>query len=74
MPVIPTFTPDGEKIRKLRIERGLSPTELATEIRRHPQTIRRIEGGRQSRVGELLISQIATALDTKVDKITVAAA
>lgn len=73
MPTVPTLTPAGAEIRKLRIQRGLSQAALARKIRRHPQTIRCIEDGRQSRASELLISQIAKALRADVEKITIAA-
>lgn len=65
-----TVTPDGKRIRELRLELGLKPDELAAQIRRHPQTIRRLERGAIETASETLIAQVARALKAKSSDIT----
>jgi DNA-binding XRE family transcriptional regulator len=73
MPLVTTLVPDGAEIKARRLELGLSPVELGKKIRRHSQTIRRIETGRQPVASELLMHQLARALGATVEDITKAA-
>ena len=70
MPQVPLLTADGPQIRARRLRAGLTAAELAGKIRRHPQTVRRLEAGRLTTVSETLIHQIAWALDVPADEIT----
>lgn len=70
MPLVPVLIPDGDEIRRRRLHLGLSPVDLGKKIRRHSQTIRRIETGRQRLASELLMHQIARALGADVADIT----
>jgi transcriptional regulator with XRE-family HTH domain len=55
-----TVTPDGERIRELRLRRGLTVIELAKRTRRGRATIHHLEAGRRG--SEVLIHQLALAL------------
>lgn len=68
MPQVRTVTPNGERIRALRLERGLSAVNLAQKMRCHRQTIHQVERGRTA--SEALIHQVALALEVPVDEIT----
>jgi ribosome-binding protein aMBF1 (putative translation factor) len=70
MPQVPLLTADGPEIRARRLRAGLTATELAGKIRRHPQTVRRLEAGRLTAVSETLIHQLAWALEVSADEIT----
>ena len=70
MPQVPCVIPDGDEIRARREELNLTPADFARTLRRHPQTIRRIESGRQAKVSRVLIRQIARALNTDAESIT----
>jgi transcriptional regulator with XRE-family HTH domain len=65
-----TVTPDGERIRELRLEAGLTPEQLGSAIGRHPQTIRKLERGAIKNASEILIAQLAKALSVKRADIT----
>lgn len=69
MPQVPTLRADGPAIRARRRALGLTATELAKKIRRHHQTIRRLEDGRRQAASVDLMHQIAWALDTSVDEL-----
>jgi len=69
MPPVRTVKPDGPKIRRLRIARGITVGGLAATIARHPQTVTNIEG--QSRAAShVLINQIANALGVDPAELT----
>lgn len=65
------LTPDGPKIRQLRIDRGITVTDLAKRIGRHRDTIWGVEGPKKWAMSEVLASQLATALSTPDERITV---
>lgn len=69
MPQVPVFTPDGDAIRARRLRLGLSASQLGRKLGRGPQTIHQIETGQQERVSDLLIHQIANALDAEVNEL-----
>lgn len=46
MPPTPTATPDGDKARELRLDKGLSIAEVARLINRHDSTVRQVESGK----------------------------
>lgn len=64
MPRVQVVTPDGERIKALRLELGLTPEQLAAKIApyRHGQTIRAIERGEKPTSLKLL-GQLAKALN-----------
>jgi DNA-binding XRE family transcriptional regulator len=70
MPQVRTLTPDGEAIRRSRLELGLTPEQLGAKIGRHPQTIRGLERGAIPKVSEILAHQLARALGKKVPDLT----
>ena len=72
MPQVRVLTPDGAEIRARRLSLGLTPEQLAQRLPgyTHPQTIRRLERGAIERAGELLIHQLAQALEADVEDIT----
>ena len=61
------LTPDGEKIRDLRVDHGLTAPELATQIRVHPETIRQWEKNRP--ISDVYASRLARALGVTVPDI-----
>ena len=70
MAQVPVLRADGPAIRARRRALGLTAAELARKIRRHHQTIRRLEAGRRQVASVDLMHQIAWALDTSVDELT----
>jgi transcriptional regulator with XRE-family HTH domain len=58
------LTPDGEKIRRLRVDRGLTTAELAAQVGRHPQSIRHSERG--GSISDVFASRLARALGISV--------
>ena len=56
----------GERVRRLRMGRGLSQTELATQVAMPLPNLNRIEHGRQSIYIERL-ADLAQALETTTD-------
>jgi hypothetical protein len=71
MSQVQTYTPLGEEIRRLRKGRGLSVDGLARKLRRHPNTIYKIEGGRLVRVSAAFIREMARELETEPGMIAV---
>jgi DNA-binding XRE family transcriptional regulator len=67
----PGLRPDGPKIRQLRIGRGITVTDLARQIGRHKDTIWGIEGEKKRAMSEVLASQLAGALSTPDEPVTV---
>lgn len=61
MPRVQTVTPDGERIRALRLEQGLSVEQLRKRVPCGRATIYHLEAGRQA-AGELLIHRLANVL------------
>ena len=61
------LTPDGEKIRSLRVDHGLTARELATQIRVHPDSISLWEKG--NRISDVYASRLARALGVTVPDI-----
>ena len=71
MPQVATVTPNRAAIRAARLELVLTPEELAQRMGgRHPSTIRGMENGRITKVGELLMHQLARALGKPVEELT----
>ena len=62
------LTPDGEKIRDLRVDHGLTAPELAAQIRVHPDSIALWEKG--NRISDVYASRLAKALGVTVGDIT----
>jgi transcriptional regulator with XRE-family HTH domain len=64
------LTPDGPEIRRLRVDRGLTVTELAVQIGYHPKSLSRIEcQGR--RLSDVYASRLAKALSIPDERVTV---
>ena len=59
-----TVTPDGERIRALRLEQGLSVAQLHKRVPCGRATIYRLEAGKPD-AGELLIHRLANVLGVK---------
>jgi DNA-binding XRE family transcriptional regulator len=70
MPQVPVVRPDGPEIQRRRLELGLSVEDVGRSIRRHGQTIRRIERDTVKPVSQLLIHQVARVLKCKASDIT----
>lgn len=64
------LTPDGPKIRKLRVDRGLTVVQLAEAVGRMPLTVRKIELY-SFRTSEVTASRIARALSLPAERVTV---
>ena len=59
---------DGPEIRRLRVERGLTQTELAVQVGYHPKSLSRVEcQGR--RISDVTASRLARALGVEVKDI-----
>lgn len=67
----PGLQPDGPKIRQLRIDRGITVTDLAKQIGRHRDTISGVEGEKKRPMSDVLASQLARALSTPDERITI---
>jgi DNA-binding XRE family transcriptional regulator len=67
----PGLRPDGPKIRQLRVDRGITVTDLAKRIGRHKDTIWGVEGEKKRAMSDVLASQLAKALSTPDDPVTV---
>ena len=67
MPPTPVVIANGERLKQLRKERGLTPEALAYKVAPHRsgQTIRRIERGGK-RTGVRFLGEIADALDVEL--------
>ena len=61
-------TPDGPKIKRLRVELGLTATEVAFRIRCDPQTVRRAE--RSQPTGAVFTGRIAQVLGVRLSDIS----
>ncbi len=72
MPQVRTLAPDGERIRALRLEQGLTVIDLCKRTRRSRATIYRLEAGTPA--SEVLIHQVANALSVRATEITQAEA
>jgi transcriptional regulator with XRE-family HTH domain len=64
----PGLTPDGPKIRGLRVGLGLTTAEVAARVRYDPQTIRRAERG--GSVSDVLVSRLARTLGVSMRDIS----
>lgn len=71
MPRPPGLRPDGPKIRQLRVDRGITVTDLARRIGRHKDTIWGIEGEKKRPMSDVLASQLARALSTPDERVTI---
>jgi DNA-binding XRE family transcriptional regulator len=67
----PGLPPDGPKIRQLRVDRGITVTDLAKRIGRHKDTIWGVEGEKKRPMSDVLASQLAKALSTPDERVTV---
>jgi len=61
------LTPDGTKIRSLRVDHGFTAVQLAAQIRVHPETIRQWEKDRP--ISDVYASRLARALGVTVPDI-----
>jgi transcriptional regulator with XRE-family HTH domain len=70
MPQVRTVTPDGERIRELRLGLGLSAdmVGIACATPRHGSTIRRLERGEHA--SEIVVAQVARVLQVRLSDIT----
>lgn len=59
----------GNQLRHMRLERGLSPEQLAAKVGLSGMTIRRLEDGRQKRVQPRTMFKVAKALDSTVGEL-----
>lgn len=74
MPIVSTFRVNGERLRALRVRRGLSLRQLAALCPpRHAQSIRKLETATGKPVSEVFAYQIANALGVEVTDITLPA-
>jgi transcriptional regulator with XRE-family HTH domain len=64
----PGLTPDGPKIKRLRVGHGWTTPQLAAQIGRHPESVRRAEGGRP--ISDVFASRLARALGVSMSDIT----
>lgn len=63
------LTPDGLKIRHLRVEAGLTARQLAAQIGLHPGTMVNVEG-QNRRISHVFASRLARALGVSMSDIT----
>jgi transcriptional regulator with XRE-family HTH domain len=61
------LTPDGTKIRSLRVDHGLTARQLAAQICVHPDSIGQWEKGRP--ISDVFASRLAKALGVEVGDI-----
>ncbi|HEX5567031.1 MAG TPA: helix-turn-helix transcriptional regulator [Streptomyces sp.] len=67
----PGLIPDGQKIRSLRVDQGVTLTEMALRIGYHPKNLSKVE--RQDKaLSDVIASRLAKALSTPDEPITVA--
>ena len=64
----PGLTPDGPKIRRLRVEHGLTAVQLGALTGFQAQSIRYAERG--GNIGDVFASRIARALGVRMSDIT----
>lgn len=69
MPRPPGIRVDGPKIRRIRIRRGITVTDLASRIGRARGSIWNIEA-QDAPVSEVFVNQLANALGVSVEDIT----
>lgn len=69
MPKVELVEQDGSKIRRLREGKGITLTDFAAGIRRHPKVISRIER-ELAQPSAVMINQIARALGVETSEIT----
>lgn len=62
-------TPDGPKIRRLRVEAGLTAAQLAAQIGLHPGTVINVEG-QNRRISHVFASRLARALGVSMSDIS----
>jgi transcriptional regulator with XRE-family HTH domain len=61
----PGLTPDGPKIRSLRVDQGVTLTELGLRIGYHPKNLSKVE--RQGKpLSDVIASRLAKALGVEV--------
>lgn len=63
------LTPDGPKIRRLRVDMGLTAAQLALRVGSHPKTVMAIEAGAR-RFSDVAASRIAKALGVRISDIS----
>lgn len=66
----PGIRPDGDEIRRLRVDRGFTATELGAKIGYSPYAVWAAERG--DGISDVLASRIAKALSTPDETVTVA--
>lgn len=64
----PGLTPDGPKIRRLRVHLGLTTGQVAERICFTPQTVRHSEKGR--RVSDVFVSRLSKVLGVSMSDIS----
>jgi DNA-binding XRE family transcriptional regulator len=67
----PGLTPDGAKIRRLRVGLGLSAAQLAPHVPLHPKTLMAIESTSRP-ISDVTASRIARALTAAGEPVTMA--
>ena len=63
------LTPDGPKIRRLRVQLGLTAAQLAPRIGCHPKSLLQIEANGR-RISDVSASRLARALGVSMSDIT----
>jgi transcriptional regulator with XRE-family HTH domain len=66
----PGLTPDGQKIRSLRVDQGVTLTELAIRIGYHPKNLSKVELQGKA-ISDVIASRLAKALSTPDERVTV---
>ena len=64
----PGLTPDGPKIRRLRVQLGLTVRQVADRICFTPQTVRHSEKGRN--VSDVFVSRLSKVLGVSMSDIS----
>jgi DNA-binding XRE family transcriptional regulator len=65
----PGVTPDGPKIKRLRVGLGLTTAQVAERVGLHPQSVRHAEKGR--RISDVFAVRLAMTLGVRVEDIGV---
>lgn len=67
----PGLRPDGQKIRELRAELGLTADQLAERVGMHPESLKQNEKGRP--IAAVKAGRIARVLGVEIKDITIPA-